>query len=157
MASSFDTVLVIAASPDRVFSTMVDLDGWSSWMKGLVAVEKLSDGPVGVGTEWRETRKMMGHVGSEVFDVTAFDPPRSMSLHVDGARGASKKGHYRYDYRFEEISGKTRVTMHGEIDIPGFVAKVMGKLFIGIFKNACDRDLAALKEHLEKTPKGATA
>jgi uncharacterized protein YndB with AHSA1/START domain len=162
MAVSFDTVLVISASPERVFSTMTDLDGWSTWMKGLVRVEKLTDGPVGVGTEWRETRKMMGKEGSEVFDITAFDPPRSMSLHVDGAKGASKKGHYRFDYRFEEEPNgpqgtATRVVMHGEIDIPGFMAKVMGKLFIGIFKNACDRDLVALKEFLEGTPEGVPA
>lgn len=156
MAVAFDTVLVIAAPRERVFSTLTDIDGWPTWMKGLVRVEKLTDGPVGVGTEWRETRKMMGKEGSEVFDITGFDPPRSLSLHVDGAKGATKKGHYCFDYRFEEAPGGTRVVMHGEIDIPGFMAKVMGKLFIGIFKKACDRDLVALKEHLENTPDAAT-
>jgi len=157
MAVSFDSVFVIAAPRERVFSTMTDLDGWSTWMKGLVRVEKLTDGPVGVGTEWRETRKIMGKEGSEVFDITAFEPSSSLSLHVDGAKGATKKGHYYFDYRFEETPEGTRVVMHGVIDIPGFMARIMGKLMIGMFKKACDRDLIALKDYLESTPDAVTA
>jgi carbon monoxide dehydrogenase subunit G len=150
---NFSTETRIKASPERVFSAITDLDSWRHWMPNFVSVEKLTDGAVGVGTEWKETRKMFGKAASEVFEVTAFDPPTRLGLRVDGSKGSTGKGEFLFDYELLSDQGGTLMQMTGEINIPGLMAKVMGKLFFGAFQKAIDKDHAALKDYVEK---GAT-
>jgi carbon monoxide dehydrogenase subunit G len=150
MPASLTSELHIDASPDRVFAAMTDLDGYQHWMNGFVGVEKLTQGPVGAGTEWRETRRMFGREASEVFEVTAYEAPSRLGLRVDGTRGASRKGEYRFDYRLVPEGSGTRVCLSGAIDMPGWFAGLMTRMFAGAFKKAIDKDMKALKQHVEK-------
>ena len=60
-------------------------------------MEKLTHGEFGPGTKFRETRKFFGKTASEVFEVVAADPPRRVTLSVDGkATTTWKKGDARY-------------------------------------------------------------
>ena len=64
--------------PDRVFAALTDLARGAEWRPGFLGIERLTEGDFGVGTEWRETRKVFGR--------TALDPyPLIRSL-----RGASR-------------------------------------------------------------------
>jgi carbon monoxide dehydrogenase subunit G len=150
MPASLSSEFHIEASPERVFAAMTDLDGYRHWMNGFVGVEKLTEGPFGVGTEWRETRRMFGREASEVFEVTACEAPSRLRLRVDGTRGASRKGEYRFEYALAPEGTGTRVRMTGAIDLPGWFAGLMSRLLVGMFKKAVDKDLLALKQHLEK-------
>lgn len=137
------------APPERVFAAITDTDSWHKWMHNLVRVEKLTEGPLGAGSQWREVRKIMGKEGAEVFEVVAFDPPRGMELFVDGTKGSNKRGEYRFKYTFENVGGKTRMTMHGSITGMGCMGVVFGFLFKGIFRKAIAKDHAALRKHVE--------
>jgi hypothetical protein len=103
-----------------------------------------------VGTEWRETRRMFGREASEVFAVTACEAPSRLSLLVDGKRGASRKGEYRFEYVLSPEGTGTSVRLNGQIDMPGWIAGLMTRMFIGMFKKAHDKDMRALKQHIEK-------
>jgi carbon monoxide dehydrogenase subunit G len=150
MPVSLMSEFYIDASPDRVFAAMIDSDGYQHWMNGFVRVEKLTQGPFGVGTEWRETRRMFGREASEVFEVTACEAPSRLGLRVDGTRGASRKGEYRFEYVLVPEGTGTRVRLTGAIDMPGWFAGLMTRLFAGVFKKAIDKDMKALKQHIEK-------
>lgn len=150
---NFSTETRIKAPPERVLEAITDLESWQHWMPNFVAVDKLTAGDFGVGTEWKETRKMFGKAASEVFEVTAYEPPRRLGLRVDGAKGSTGKGEFLFDYELLSDQGGTLMQMTGEINIPGFVAKVMGKLFFGAMKKAIDKDHAALKDYVEKGAK----
>jgi carbon monoxide dehydrogenase subunit G len=147
---NFSTETRIKAPPEKVLAAIVDLESWHRWMPDLVAVEKLTDGEFGVGTEWKETRKMFGKEASEVFEVVSYDPPARLGLRVDGAKGSTGKGEFLFDYELLSDQGGTLMQVTGEINIPGLMAKVMGKLFFGSFKKAVDKDHAALKDYVEK-------
>ena len=147
---NFSTEIRIKATPERVLEAITDLESWQHWMPNFVAVEKLTEGDFGVGTEWKETRKMFGKEASEVFEVMAFDPPGRMSLRVDGAKGATGKGEFLFDYELHSDQGKTLLQMTSEIIMPGLFANLIGKLFFGSFKKACKKDLMALKDYVEK-------
>lgn len=67
----------IAASPKRVFALATDLAGAADRIGGMDSLEVLTDGSFGVGTRWRETRRMFGKASSEEMTVTAFEPGRS--------------------------------------------------------------------------------
>ena len=147
----FTSQFTIEAPPDKVTAAMTDFDTWPQWMEGLVKVEPLSEHPYGVGTKWRETRKLFGQEATEVFEVTEFEPPHKIGLWVDGRQGSTGKGDYRFLYTIVPAGeGATKLTMEAEIDIPGWATKVFGFLFKGMFKKGCDRDTIALKAYLEK-------
>ena len=75
-----------------------------------------------------------------------------MTLYVDGTQGSSRKGIYRFRYRLTEGAGgrgTTCLEMHAEIDVPGVIAKLMGKMALGSFKQAIAKDTAAMKAYVE--------
>ncbi|WP_236241297.1 SRPBCC family protein [Streptomyces sp. CC228A] len=77
-ASAEQTVVVerrIAASQDRVWEAVTDLPDMPRLLTGVVGVEVLTEGPFGVGTRWRETRRMLGKKATEEITVTESEPP----------------------------------------------------------------------------------
>jgi carbon monoxide dehydrogenase subunit G len=150
MAIELSDSLQIQAPPDRVYQAFTDHNDWKNWMKGFVRVEPLTPGPFGKGTRFREVRKMMGHEAAEVFEVTACDPGRSVSLYIDGTKGSSKKGEYRFDYTFEPRDGGTLLAFRGKIQVPGKLWEFLGKLMCGMMRKMFMKDMLALKAHVEK-------
>ena len=152
MPVRFSSATEIAATPERVYACLTDLEGCGAWMSGLVHIERLTDGPFAAGSRWREVRRVMGREGGEVFEVIAADRPHGMTLYVDGTKGSSRKGTYRFRYRLTEGAGgpgTTCLEMDAEIDVPGVIAKLMGKMALGTFKQAIAKDTAAMKAYLE--------
>lgn len=138
------------APPDAVFEVLTDIDGYGDWMPNFVRVERLSEGEFGVGTRFRETRRMFGRESTEEFEVTAFEPGRLLELYIDGKKGTSGSGEYRFRYTFEPRDGGTDMTMHGEIGgLSGF-ARLLGKLFAGGMRKAIAKDHAALRAHVSR-------
>jgi uncharacterized protein YndB with AHSA1/START domain len=64
---------LIKRGPDEVFDYLVDLRNELEWNPGVVSMEKLTDGPIGVGTrylaKWKQSQRI------EV-ECVAFDRPR---------------------------------------------------------------------------------
>ena len=152
MPVRFSSTTEIAAPPERVYECLTDLEGYGAWMSGLVHIERLTEGPFATGTRWREARRVMGREGREVFEVTATDPPHGISLYVDGSQGSSRKGAYHFRYRLTEGAGgpgTTCLELDAEIDVPGIIAKLMGRMALGSFKQAIAKDKAAMKAYLE--------
>lgn len=139
----------IAAPPDRVFAVMTDMDSVSKWMPNLVKIETVTSGPYGPGTRWRETRKMFGKEATWEFEVKRAEPGRLLELYVDGKKGSSKRGEYRFTYYLEPSGPGTSVRMEGEIGGMGWLAELFGKMFLGHFKKACAKDLTAMKAFIE--------
>ena len=150
MAIQIEMEQKIDASPERVFSVLTDVDGMSQWMHNLVRMELLTPGVTGVGARWGEVRKMFGREASEEFEVTRSEPPRALELFVDGRKGSSGRGEYRFRYALEPDGQGTRLHMHGEISGMGWFAEKIGRLFMGAFKKALAKDLEAMKAYAEK-------
>ena len=138
-----------AAPPQRVYAALTDFDAMARWMPGFVGVEKLTDGPVRVGTQFRETRRIMGHNATEHFEVTGVEPGRQFELFVDGTKGSSKRGEYRFRYELAPGGRGTVVTLTGQIGGMGWLMELVGRLFLGPMKKAIAKDLAALRAYVE--------
>lgn len=151
MAVKMQLSETIAAPPERVYAVLSDLDQASQWMQGLISLEKLTQGSFGVGTSWRETRKLMGHRASEVFEVASAEPGSRIALFCDGKNGTSRSGHYRFTYRLSPYGGGTRLELDGEITQLGWFGELLSSLFSGTYKKLIARDLTALKKHLESS------
>lgn len=139
-----------AAPPERVFAALTELDHAAAWMPNFVKIEKLTSGSFGVGTTWRETRKMFGREATEQFEVTAFEPNKLLELYIDGTKGASKRGYYRFRYDLEPQGDGTVVNLSGEIGGGGWLMDLIGRLFVGAFKKSIAKDMAAMKTYVER-------
>lgn len=154
MPTGFSLTTEIAAPAERVYECLTDLEGYGAWMSGLVRVERLSGGPFAAGTRWRKVRRFNRRESGEVFEVAAADPPHDLALRVDGTQGSSGKGVYRFHYRLTEGEGEggrgtTCLELQVDFDLPGVVAKLLGRLARGSLKQAIAQDTAAMKAFLE--------
>ncbi|MCL7749589.1 SRPBCC family protein [Halalkalibacter alkaliphilus] len=149
MSIQFDVKKTFNVPREKVYQGLLDLDSAKHWMQGLVRMERLDEGPMKVGSRWKETRKMMGQEAMELFEVTGLEPDK-IQLFVDGSKGTSGKGEHFYTYSIKELGNSTEVTLHGEIKGLTGIAKLVSKLMTGTFKKICAKDLDGLKNYLEK-------
>jgi hypothetical protein len=147
----------INAPVDVVFDVASDLEHAARRIRGIEKIELLTPGPVGVGTRWRETRRMMGREATETLEITAFDPPRSYTAgcHSCGATMETT-------FRFTEIGrgsgpAATELTLDIRCEARSLFAKLMSpltrlmfeKVMRGCMESDLD-DLARAAESLEQ-------
>ncbi len=149
MSIRFSLDTDFASPPERVFAALTTLDDAGQWMPGFIGLEKLDDRPFGVGTEWRETRKIMGRESTEQLQVTEHDPPRRFAIRIDGTKGTSGKGEYLFAYDLAPAGGGTRVRLDAEIRGGGWLMALMGRLFAGSMKKMIAADMEAMRRHVD--------
>lgn len=148
----------VSAPPERVFAALTDVDRIAEWLPGHVRVERLTDGPVRVGSKWRETRKVFKKDSTEEFEVVAMEAPWRLGLRCDGTKGTSGRGEYLFTYRMSPEGDRTRVHVDAEIRGMGPFMSLFGWLVKGMFRKMMAKDLDALSAHLAETapqPAGA--
>jgi predicted FMN-binding regulatory protein PaiB len=59
---------------EDVFAFLADFENVPTWNYAIVETKKTSQGPVGVGTTYRQIRSISGR-SEEGFKVTAFERP----------------------------------------------------------------------------------
>ncbi|WP_327683520.1 SRPBCC family protein [Streptomyces sp. NBC_00467] len=131
----------IAAPPAAVWDALTDLENAPTVLSGVDAVEVLSPGPFGVGTRWRETRRMMGKQATEEIHVTASEPPARYVAEAD-----SQGAHYVSEFLLRaEGPDATQVRMTFSAEPPGgfagLLAKVLGPLGARAVAKAIAKDL----------------
>jgi carbon monoxide dehydrogenase subunit G len=138
----------INAPIERVFAASTDVPRWAETISAITKIEMLTDGPVGVGTRFRETRKMFGKEATEEMTFTAFDPPNSYTLHAQ-SHGCL----YESGFRFTPEGQGARVEFFFRGEPQTFGAKVMnaimGPLFKGSMVKMVRKDMLDLKAHVE--------
>jgi uncharacterized membrane protein len=70
----FETTVEIAAEPDRIWSTWVDVACWPDWTTSVDSAQRLDDGDFGVGSKVRLKQPRMR---AAVWEVTELEPGRS--------------------------------------------------------------------------------
>ena len=70
----------INAPVERVFSVMTDLERWPENIEAITKVEKLTPGPVGSGTQFKETRVMFGKEHTETMRFEDVVPNKGYTL-----------------------------------------------------------------------------
>jgi hypothetical protein len=145
--AGFQSVTRIAAPPETVFTLTSDFAGAPGRIKGIKKIEMLTDGPVGVGTRFRETREMFGKEATEVMEVTAFEPNRSYTLSAVscGARHTSV-------FRVEPDGEATNLHCHYRIEALSWIAWLMTPvafLMMGMIQKCVQQDINDIKSAAE--------
>ena len=135
-----------------VHAALCDLDRSLHWMPGAVRIEILTPGPFGVGTRWREVRKMFGREAAETFTVTAIEPGRSLSTYCNGREGTSGMGDMNFTMECTDTPTGSVLKFTGTFDnMGGMVKRLFFRMFKGMFLSAMRKDFAALSAWLDKT------
>lgn len=138
----------IAAPIDEVFARAIDFVNAPQAIRGIEKVEMLTDGSVGKGTRFRETRTMFGREAVEEMEITRFEPPSLYAL------GANSHGcEYLSTFRLHERQGSTEIELTFESTPLTLSAKVMSFLMKPMLKTVaseCAKDLADLKRSIEE-------
>lgn len=129
----------IAAPAAPVWEALTDIEGSPRVLSGVERVEMLSEGPFGVGTRWRETRRMLGKEATEEMYVTASEPPKRYVAEAD-SRGV----HYVSEFLLtpgKDDATTVRLSFGSVVEKRG-AAAVLGKLLGGIGSKAVAKALA---------------
>lgn len=135
----------INAAPERVFAVMSDPARAPEVVKGVKQMEKLTDGPVGTGTRFRETRVVNGKEAQAELTVTAHEPPRYYAVSTEQS-GIT----VTYTYTLAPENGGTRVQLQASIT-GGGLKKVMLPVVASIMKREDGNHLENLKTAVEST------
>ena len=65
----------IEAPREVVFDAALDLHSVAENIRGIEKLEVLTEGPIGLGTRFRETRIMFKKEATEVMEITVFERP----------------------------------------------------------------------------------
>ncbi len=142
--ASVQTGVSIDAPRDRVFALFTDVHNLSDRISGIIRNEVLTEGPVGEGTRFRETRKMMGKEHTEEMWFTGFVPNESYCVEAESC-GA----HYMTTFLFSDENGGTRVDVSFDATPQTFFAKIMYAATARMMMKTCaklfQRDMQELK------------
>jgi dehydrogenase/reductase SDR family protein 12 len=151
--ATYETVLTIPQKVEATFAFVSDFRNAARWDPRTYAVEKATDGPIGVGTRFMLTGGMLREDWVErlripksmagmalPYDIVEFDSPNEFVL-----EGESRLVRYRDHLEFSADGSNTRLRYFAELELKGLLA-VGEPLLKMMFKRIGDdatRDLPA--------------
>lgn len=136
--AQFSLTKRIAAPVETVFTVATDLAHAADNIRGIEKIEPLTGGPFAVGTQWRETRKMMGTQSTEMLEVVGFERWKRYTVGCESC-GA----YFETTFRFDRDGDGTLITLDARTEARSLMAKVLsplGSLMFGKLMRKCMGD-----------------
>lgn len=143
-------VRTIDAPVEKVFAVVGDVEQFKKAIPHIVKVEFLSETRKGVGTKFKETRRMGKREAAAVLEVTEW-------VRNDRIRLVSDMHGTVWDSVFtvKPAGGGTELTLVMDANAKNFFAKMMNALIMGMIRKALEKDMDAVKAHCEGGGPGA--
>lgn len=134
----------VARPPKEVFDFITASENAPKIVNSVTSMVKLTDGPIGVGTRYRETRLMHGREQQAELEIVAFEPARKYAMQnvTDGIETT-------YRYNFQPERDGTRIDLVCEVKASG-IKKLMLPLVAAILKKEDGDHLQRVKKVLEE-------
>ena len=130
----------------QVFEYLADGENMTRWMKDFTLVERVGEGPIGEGTEFRYKDKR----GTDsTFAWSDYQPSRRLAWH--GATVKMPGGSVTPDgyYDIHEHDGHTHIEMHMTPQLNG-MAKLMAPLMSMGMRRSSKQYMQLLKDDIER-------
>jgi len=134
----------IARSPKEVFDFIANSDNASKIVQSVSSMVKLTEGPVRVGTRYRETRLMNGKEQQAELEIVEFEPTRKYAM-----QNVTSGIETVYRYNFQPERDGTRIDLVCEVNSKG-IKKLMLPLVAAILKKEDGDHLQRVKKVLEE-------
>jgi carbon monoxide dehydrogenase subunit G len=139
--ASFENTMIIQRPVEEVFAFLADFQNVPKWNYAIVQTTKVSPGPVGVGTTYRQTRSIPTR-SEESFEVTVFEPPRRLEV-----RGQIGPFRARIGYLLEPTDSGTRLRNAVDLESSG-LSTIVAPLATSRVKHAVAANLDTLEQLL---------
>jgi len=106
----FSSSVEINAPVEKVWALVDRLEEWPQWMASIKKIERVSEGPLTVGSQLSVTAKVSRLTINLLMTITEFVPERSVVM-----QGRALGTNLTRFYFFEPVNGKTKVTIGGEV------------------------------------------
>lgn len=140
---SLESEIFINRVPEDVFAFVFEPANAAQWQEGVVLAEFTSEGPLGMGSTWRNVSKMIGREIDIEFEVTDYDPPHRLCY-----KSISGPVQTKTCVTFESQNGGTLMTFSGEGKPGGFFKMAEGILRKRL-ESQFEKNLNRLKALLE--------
>jgi len=124
---------------EEVFDYLSDFSTTLEWDPGVVEAERLGDGPIEEGSEFRIVAEFLGRRNSLLYRIVEFDAPSVVTF-----RGASATVVSLDRLTFEPFGAGTQVTYDADLTLKGAL-KLADPLLAIAFRRVGDRALAGLR------------
>jgi hypothetical protein len=135
----------ISRSPEDVFAYINDFTRHGEWQESIVSVEVEGGGPIAVGTQLKETRRVPGGKQAITYAITEHDPPSALAFR--GLNGPVRPVG-RVTVLPLDDGRRSRVTLELELNGHG-----LGKVLAPLARSQARKEVPAsqrrLKERLE--------
>ena len=127
---------------EEVFAFLMDTDKLTSWQSNLIKIEKITEGPLRLGSRFQEVRRL-GRRESEIQgEIIAYEANKSFETRTLG------KPQVRVSYSLEPENGGTRVK-HKFIMLTSGFMRLLEPLIAKSIREENDLDFENLKRVLE--------
>ena len=106
----FESSIDINAPAEKVWTLIDKLEEWPQWMPSIKKIERLSKGPLAIGSQLSVTAKVSGLMVTLLMTITEFVPERNVVM-----QGKTLGTNLTRFYNLEPVNGKTKVTIGGDV------------------------------------------
>ena len=148
-AGDVSSSIGIAAPPDAVFATLADMDGAPAWIPGLKPVEKLTTGPMAVGSRYRLTVVSGAETTVMEMQVTVLEPPRRLRFILNGQGDPAMQFTELATYDLAPDATGTLLTLGAHTDYQALLTQLLEPLITAAAQMQLGKTLANLKRTVE--------
>jgi carbon monoxide dehydrogenase subunit G len=105
----FESSIDINAPVEKVWVLIDKLEEWPQWMPSIKKIERVSKGPLIVGSQLSVTAEVSRLTVTLLMTITEFVPERTVVM-----QGKTLGTNVTRFYTLEPVNGKTKVTIGGE-------------------------------------------
>ena len=134
----------VARPPKEVFDFITTSENASKIVQSVTSLVKLTDGPVRVGTRYRETRLMGGKEQQAELEIVEFEPTQKYAM-----QNVTSGIETVYRYNLQPERDGTRINLVCEVKAKG-IKKLMLPLVVSILKKEDGDHLQRVKKVLEE-------
>ena len=138
-------VKTIAAPIERVFETIADIRNFKKAIPHIIDIEFLGETRRGVGTRFRETRKIKGRRSTTRLEVTGYEENHLLRMVTD-----SHGTIWDSVFALREVDGGTELTLTIDAKAHQLMAQLMNPMVMPAIRSAVASDLELVKAYCER-------
>jgi carbon monoxide dehydrogenase subunit G len=106
----FESSIEINAPVKKVWALIDKLEEWPQWMPSIKKIQRVSNGPLGAGSQLSVTARVSRLTVKLLMTITKFVPERNVVM-----QGKTLGTNLTRFYNLEAVDGKTKVTVGGNV------------------------------------------
>ena len=138
--------IVVDRPVEAVFDYVADQSNEPQYNPQMVRAEKITAGPIGLGTKFRSAVASMGRTAEMLIECTGYDRPRRLA-----STTTMQQADISYTLTFESAGTATRMRWSGQVRPKG-AYRLLGPLITWMGRRQERRIWTSLKHRLESSP-----